>query len=131
MSQIRKAPAWVRYLVLPGGAFVALMGAYIAGSATLGRASAQSPIPQSQASITTDQVRVAALARFPGATITGTALENDDGPLVYSVRLTDTAGVRHEVKVDAHTGSVRGVEADDGENPDAADTGDGDGETAD
>ncbi len=67
---------------------------------------------QSQARITADQAKAAALAQLPGATVHAVALENENGSLVYSVQLTDAAGKVQDVKVDAGNARVLHVEAD-------------------
>lgn len=69
------------------------------------------------ANITPEQAEAAALAQFPGATITDVELENENGSLVYDVELT-ADGKAYEVKVDAATGTVLRSEADepDGDN---------------
>lgn len=64
------------------------------------------------ATITADQANQAALAQVPGATVQNTELENEDGSLVYSVQLVDSAGKAQEVKVDAGNGTVLHTEAD-------------------
>ena len=54
-----------------------------------------------------EQLNSAALATHKGATITDTELDhNNSGVLVYEVDLTDTAGKKFEVKLDAKTGAV-------------------------
>ena len=54
-----------------------------------------------------DQLNAAAVAKHAGAQITDTELDhNNSGVLVYEVELTDTAGKRFEVKLDAKTGTV-------------------------
>jgi len=69
----------------------------------------------SMAKITADQAKQAALAPFPGATVTKVELDNENGYLVYSVRLTDASGKAQEVKVDAGDGRVLATEAADSE----------------
>lgn len=66
----------------------------------------------SQAKITADAAKAAALAKFPGATARGVGIDNENGALVYSVSLTDSAGKGQDVKVDAGNGAVLHVEAD-------------------
>ena len=66
----------------------------------------------SQARITADQAKAAALAQFPGATVKKVELDNENGSLVYSVQLTDTSGKGQDVKVDAGNGKVLATEAD-------------------
>ena len=54
-----------------------------------------------------EQLNKDALAKHPGATINDTELDhNNSGVLVYEVDLTDTAGKKFEVKLDAKTGAV-------------------------
>lgn len=64
------------------------------------------------ATITADQARDSALARFPGATVTKVELENENGALVYGVELVDASGKGQDVKVDAGNGSVLHVDSD-------------------
>jgi len=59
---------------------------------------------QKLARITPDQARTAALAKVPGTAKT-VRLVNDEGNLVYGVRVTTSAGKRW-VKVDAGNGNV-------------------------
>lgn len=67
---------------------------------------------QSKAKITADQAKSAALGKFSGATINKVELENENGSLVYSVELTDTAHKSQDVKVDAGNAKILSVEAD-------------------
>ena len=56
-----------------------------------------------------EKLNQAALAQHPGTTaanITDTELDHKNGVLVYEVDLTDTAGKKFEVKLDAKTGAV-------------------------
>ncbi len=54
-----------------------------------------------------EKLNAAAVAKHAGAKITDTELDhNNSGVLVYEVELTDTAGKRFEVKLDAKTGTV-------------------------
>ena len=54
-----------------------------------------------------DKLNAAAVAKHPGASITDTELDhNNSGVLVYEVDVTDTAGKKFEVKLDAKTGAV-------------------------
>lgn len=75
---------------------------------------------QSQAKITTDQAKAAALAQFPDATVGKVELDNENGSLVYSVHLTDKTGKAQDVKVDAGNGKVLHVDADGPEGLEAA-----------
>jgi len=74
----------------------------------------------SQAKISADQARAAALAKYPGATVGATIqLDHENGVVAYSVHLTDTAGTRQDVSVDATSGTVLAAQADDTEAPGA------------
>jgi len=64
------------------------------------------------AKITADQAKEAALAQYPGATVGKVELDNENGYLVYSVRLTDSSGKGQDVKVDAGNSKVLATEAD-------------------
>lgn len=69
------------------------------------------------ATITQEQARSAALARYPGATTGAITLDDEDGFLVWSVELVDLAKAAWDVKVDAGTGAILHVDAD-GSDPD-------------
>src|SRR5262249_42502748 len=58
--------------------------------------------PNDKAAITTDQAIAAAEAAHPDAAAVRTALEKEQGKLLYSVKLN----TGEEVKVDANTGQV-------------------------
>ncbi|KAF2410326.1 PepSY domain-containing protein [Pseudomonas antarctica] len=53
-----------------------------------------------------EKLNANAVAAHPGANITDTELDHKNGVLVYEVDVTDTAGKRFEVKLDAKTGAV-------------------------
>ncbi|MEO8491779.1 PepSY domain-containing protein [Pseudomonas sp.] len=53
-----------------------------------------------------EKLNAAALAKHPGATIADTELDHEAGRLVYEADLTDTAGKKWDVKLDAKTGEV-------------------------
>lgn len=78
----------------------------------------------SQAKISEQQAKDAALSANPGATVVKSELEDENGVIVYSIDLNNN----REVKVDAKTGSV--VSSQDGETNDDEDDG-ADGETND
>jgi len=82
-----------------------------------GNDAAESAALASQAKITADQANAAALAQFAGGTVKKTELEDENGTIVYGVKLTDSAGKQHDVKVDATTGKVLQAEADGPEGP--------------
>ena len=71
----------------------------------------------SQAKVTADQARAAALARFPGATVGKIELDHENGAVVYSVELKDSAGTGQDVKVDATNGTVLSAQAEGAETP--------------
>ena len=75
---------------------------------------AESAALASQAKVTESQANTTALGQFPGGTVSKTELDNENGTVIYSVHLTDSAGKQQEVKVDATTGTVLPPEADDG-----------------
>ncbi len=62
----------------------------------------------SQAKITADEAKAAALAANPGATVVEVELDNENGALVYSVELNNGA----DVKVDAGNGAILHTETD-------------------
>ena len=70
----------------------------------------------SLAKIDVGQATAAAVGHVPGAALR-TALENEDGNVVYEVQIRTAAGQIHDVKVDAGTGAVLHVDAadDDGD----------------
>lgn len=74
----------------------------------------QSAALAGMAKITAEQASAAALAKFPGATIQKTELEDENGSLVWDVSLTDAKGAKQDVKVDAGNGAILSVQADDG-----------------
>ena len=76
------------------------------------------PDPTS-AKLTPAEAASAALAAYPGGTVTGTpALEDEDGVAVYEVHITAVDGKKYDVKVDANTGKILKSEADDNEDKD-------------
>src|SRR6266481_5434790 len=46
----------------------------------------------SQAKITADQAKAAAVAQFAGSTVNKTELESENGTVVYGLELTDSSG---------------------------------------
>src|SRR6266852_5544050 len=67
---------------------------------------AESAALASQAKITEAQANATALGQFPGATVKKTELDSENGTLIYSVHMTDSAGRKQEAKVDATTGKL-------------------------
>lgn len=67
---------------------------------------------QGLAKITADQAKAAALVQFPGATVQKIELDDENGSVVYSVELIDSAGQGQDVKVDAGNAKVLHVEVD-------------------
>jgi len=79
---------------------------------------------QQLATLTAEEAKQTALREFPGATVDKVELDNENGSVVYSVHLTDSSGVEHDVKVDAGNGKVLAVErGDDPGHEKAGDTG--------
>ena len=69
-----------------------------------------------QVKTTADQARAAALAKFPGATVTQVELQDENGALVWGVELTDASGAVQDVKVDGNSGQIVSTQADGAEN---------------
>lgn len=101
-----------------GAAALALAGAGIPAFAAMGQSTSASPSMQStkkldgsqylkDASVSLQQARATAIKAFPG-TITSEELEKENGGsgLRYSFDVKNSAGVTHEVGVDAKTGAV-------------------------
>lgn len=65
------------------------------------------------AKVSTADAEKAALAAVPGGTVLGSALENDNGSVIYEVDMTDANGKSIEVKVDAGNGAVLAQESTD------------------
>jgi uncharacterized membrane protein YkoI len=72
---------------------------------------------QSQAKITAEQSKAAALLKING-TVQSVALEDEDNKAVYKVVVKDSAGKIQEVLVDAQTGVVVKVESPDADEQD-------------
>jgi uncharacterized membrane protein YkoI len=73
---------------------------------------------QGLAKVTADQAKAAALAQYPGATVSSVQLENENGSVVYSVELTHS-GKAFDVKVDAGNAKVLHSEEGGSEGPEA------------
>ena len=67
---------------------------------------------EKEATLTEDESTSIALNELNGK-VTDTELEDEDGTIVYSIEITDDQGVKHDVKVDAKSGKVVNVSADD------------------
>ncbi|WP_066073778.1 PepSY domain-containing protein [Neobacillus soli] len=67
---------------------------------------------EKEATITKEEAISAALKEVAGKA-TKTELEDEDGAVVYGIEVTDNQGKKQDVKVDAKTGKVLKVEADD------------------
>ncbi len=136
-------------LILGSGATAALLGAFLMGGVALNHASAAPPatpgtpttVVQSEApdtteaadttetaepalnpaqvKITADQAKAAALAQFPGATVTQVELQDENGALVWGVELTDASGAVQDVTIDGNSGQVVSTQADGAETPEA------------
>ncbi|MDF2489864.1 MAG: hypothetical protein K0S77_2486 [Pseudomonas sp.] len=59
-----------------------------------------------------DELKAAALAKHPGATVTDTELEDSYGRYIYKVELRDGQNVEWDVDLDAKTGEVLKDERD-------------------
>ena len=81
------------------------------GGFTIANAQGQAALAK-QAKITQDEAINAALEKVPG-TVEEVELEDKKGTIVYEIELVSTDGTEHEVEVDAQTGEVLKVEADD------------------
>jgi len=64
------------------------------------------PIDPSTVKITTDQVKAAALAKFPGGTVGKAELQDENGVVIWGVSVTDASGHLQEITVDATTGAT-------------------------
>lgn len=80
------------------------------------------------AKITPDQAKTAALAAVPG-TAGKVELDNENGSVVFGVEVTNAAGARTDVKVDAGNGKVLAQEAGDANESDAGGAADGESTT--
>jgi uncharacterized membrane protein YkoI len=141
----------LKRILYGSGAMGVLTAGYLLGSVSLGGAFAQTAAPSpsapaqsqareqgedneqaesaalaSQAKITADQARAAALAQFAGGTVKKTELDNENGTVVYSVELTDSAGTQQDVKVDATSARVLQAQAEGPETAGAPETGETD-----
>ena len=68
---------------------------------------------QAQAKVTAEQAKQTALGKVPGTVVTA-SLEDENGQAVYTVTINPAAGgTNQDVKVDAVTGTLLGVEAGD------------------
>ncbi|MDR7080291.1 putative membrane protein YkoI [Neobacillus niacini] len=70
-----------------------------------------------QAKISEEEATKAALEKVPG-TVKQVELEDEDGTIVYGIEVVSTDGTQQDVKVDAKTGKIVKVEADDDEESD-------------
>ena len=68
-----------------------------------------------QVKITEEEATKIALEKVPG-TVNEVELEDEDGTIVYGFEIVSTDGTQQDVKVDAQTGKIVKVEADDEEN---------------
>ncbi|RKL61450.1 hypothetical protein DXT63_16615 [Thermoanaerobacteraceae bacterium SP2] len=60
----------------------------------------------SKAKIKKDEAIKAAMAAYPGYAVKGAAIGNENGYLIYEIKMVDNAGKSLEVKVDAGNGKV-------------------------
>jgi hypothetical protein len=80
----------------------------------------EAPVGPARATITEDQARQAALARYPGGRVAKATLEDEDGTLVWEITLIDASGQAHGVTVDATGGQVLGIRAGEHEGPEGS-----------
>ena len=59
-----------------------------------------------------DELKAAAVAKHPGATVTDSELEEEYGRYIYKVELRDAQNVEWDVDMDARTGEVLKDERD-------------------
>jgi Peptidase propeptide and YPEB domain len=71
-----------------------------------------SPGLLAQATISDAAARAVALERFPGSQIVDADIDQDDGRIIYQYELR-VANVRHDVDIDAKTGSIVAVDDED------------------
>ncbi len=133
-------------LIVGSGLTAALLGAFLMGGVALNHASAAPPatpgtpttivqgeqpdtneaaepaLNPAQVTITADQAKAAALAKFPGATVKQVELQDENGTLVWGVTLTDASGTAQDVKIDGTIGQVLSAEADGAEGSDGPET---------
>lgn len=67
---------------------------------------------EKEATVTKEEATATALQKVKGQ-VKETDLDDEDGAVVYGVKITDDQGKKHDVKIDAKTGKVLKVEADD------------------
>ncbi len=102
----------IRQLIAAGACVLALTGAVVVSNAA-DAAKPKAPKHQKlKAKITEAQAKEAALKAKPGK-VTEVELEKEDGVVVYSVDITATDGKMFDVAVNANTGKVLKVEAED------------------
>lgn len=85
--------------------------------------SADVPIDPSKVKTTAEQAKAAALAKFPGGTVTQVELQDENGTPVWGVELTDAGGKAQDLKVDGNSGQVITVESDGPDGPEVPGTG--------
>ena len=78
---------------------------------------AETAIDPSTVKTTVDQAKAAALAKFPGGTVTKAELEDENGTIVWGVQVTDASGTTQDVKVDGNSGQVTSAQADAADGP--------------
>ena len=110
MSNKKVSNKKMKKVLIPVLAVAVLAG----GGFTIANAQGQAALAK-QAKITQDEAINAALEKVPG-TVEEVELEDEKGTIVYEIELVSTDGTEHEVEVDAQTGEVLKVEADDDEN---------------
>ncbi|HEY3110657.1 MAG TPA: PepSY domain-containing protein [Chloroflexota bacterium] len=61
---------------------------------------------KARAKLSQDEALKVALAQYPGGTVQSTTFGDENGLVVYEFIVSDSAGARHKVKVDANTGAI-------------------------
>ena len=112
-----------RKSLLVSGCTLALIGTSLVSHAADAPKAKEAPKAKHsklKAKITEEQAKAAALAAKPGK-VTEVELEKEDGVVVYGVDVTAEDGKLFDVTVDANTGKVLKVEAEDAKEKDEKD----------
>jgi uncharacterized protein (AIM24 family) len=92
--------------LIASGIFASLLAT--AGLASVAVAQANAPVP----TFAVEQAVEIALAQVPGE-VQETDLEREDGMLVYEIDILTADGVEMEVEINADTGEILDIEAED------------------
>ena len=108
----------IRQMIAAGTCVLALTGAVVLSNAAEKEKTTKHH--KLKAKITEEQAKAAALAAKPGK-VTEVELEKEDGVVVYGIDITAEDGKMFDVTVDANTGKVLKVEAEDANEKDDED----------